>query len=150
MIFLEVLFRHLTLYNHETGVDEGLLEELTLEHPHKVLDSYIFARRSFNNTSVLLYLLLLSQRLLRIGLALLSQGGLVLLKELGGFFERILRILAVNALVVELCRRGLHLREHLEHVVGVELASTDQREQEGTMWRESSVQAQLHHEALSV
>ena len=70
MVLLEVLFCHFALNDHETCVDEGLLEQLALEHPHQVLDSNVFAGGPFDDASVGLDLLLCCQRLLRVGLAL--------------------------------------------------------------------------------
>jgi hypothetical protein len=43
MVLLEVLLCHFTLNDHQTGVDEGLLEELALEHSDEVLDSNVFS-----------------------------------------------------------------------------------------------------------
>lgn len=43
LVFLEVLLGHLPLDDHETGVDEGLLEELTLEHADEVFDPDVLA-----------------------------------------------------------------------------------------------------------
>ena len=43
--------------DHQTGVDKGLLEKLTLEHPNQVFDADVLARRSLDNTSIGLYLL---------------------------------------------------------------------------------------------
>ena len=74
----------------------------------------------------------------------------MLLKKLCRLLERVLRVLAIDAFVVKFGRRGFHLRENLEHVVGVELASSDQGEQEGAVRREGPVEAELHHERLSV
>jgi hypothetical protein len=102
MILLEILFCHFPLNDHQTGVDEGLLEKLTLEHSNQVFNANIFSRRPFNNTSISLDLLLLSQRLLGIGLALFGKSCLVLLEKFCGFLESILRIFAVDTLVIEL------------------------------------------------
>lgn len=104
MVFLEILFSHFPLNDHQTGIDKGLLEKLTLEHPNQVFDADVLARRSFDNAAIGLYLLLLRQRLLRIGLTLLSKSGLVLLEEFRGLFKSILRIFAVDALIIEFCR----------------------------------------------
>ena len=139
LILLEVLLRHLPLDDHEARVDEGLLEQLALEHPHKIFNPDVLTGRPFDDSAVGLNLLLLCQCLLRIGLSLLLQGGLVLLEELLGFLERVLRVLAIDALVVEFCGGGLDLREHLEHVVGVELAGPDQSQEEASVWRESPI-----------
>lgn len=81
VILLEILLRHLSLYDHERGVDERLLEQLTLEHAHQVLDADVFARRSFDDSTVCLDLLLSYQRLLWVRLALLNQGLLVLVEK---------------------------------------------------------------------
>lgn len=104
VVFLEILFSHFPLNDHQTGIDKGLLEKLTLEHPNQVFDADVLARRSFDNAAIGLYLLLLRQRLLRIGLTLLSKSGLVLLEEFRGLFKSILRIFAVDALIIEFCR----------------------------------------------
>ena len=101
MVLLEIFFRHLSLDDHEAGIDEGLFEELALEHPHEVFDSYIFSRRPFYYSSVCLYLLLLRKSLLWVGLALFSESLLVLLEQLCRLFESVLRILAVNAFVIK-------------------------------------------------
>ena len=81
LILLEVLLGHLALDNHETCIDERLLEQLRLEHTDQVFDSDVFSRWSFNDSSILLDLLLLEQSLLRIGLCLLSQRSLMPLKK---------------------------------------------------------------------
>jgi len=59
MILLEILFSHFPLNDHQTGVDEGLLEKLTLEHSNQVFDANIFSRWPFDNSAVSLDLLLL-------------------------------------------------------------------------------------------
>jgi len=59
MILLEILFCHFPLNDHQTGVDEGLLEKLTLEHSNQVFDANIFSRWPFDNSTVSLDLLLL-------------------------------------------------------------------------------------------
>jgi len=82
VVLLEVFLSHFPLDNHQRGVDERLLEELRLEHPDQVFDSDVLARGSLDNSSVGLDLLLLSQGLLRVRLALLGEGGLVLLQQL--------------------------------------------------------------------
>ena len=43
MILLEILFSHFPLNDHQTGVDEGLLEELALEHSNEVFDPDVLA-----------------------------------------------------------------------------------------------------------
>lgn len=139
VILLEVLFGHFSLYDHETCIDEWLFEQLTLEHAHQVLNTYVLTRWSLDDASVLLYLLLLSECLLRIGLALLLKGCLVLLQELCRLFESILWVLAIDAFVVEFGRWGLHLREDLQHVICIEFTSSYQGEEEGTMRCESAV-----------
>jgi hypothetical protein len=72
MVLLEVLFRHFTLNDHQTRVDERLLEELALEHSDEIFNTNIFTRGAFDYTTVGLNLLLLGQGLLWIGLALLG------------------------------------------------------------------------------
>lgn len=74
----------------------------------------------------------------------------MLLKELCWLFESILRVLAINAFIVELGRWSFHLREHLEHIVCCELPSSDESKEEGTVWCQSSVQSELHHQWLCV
>ena len=101
MVFLEILFSHFSLDNHQTGVDEGLLEKLTLEHSNQVFDADIFSRWTFDYTTVSLNLLLLDQCLLRIGLTLFSESCLMLLKQFGGLLESILGILAVDAFIIK-------------------------------------------------
>ena len=150
VVFLEVLFSHFSLDDHQTGVDEGLLEKLTLEHSNQVFDANIFSRWTLNNATVSLNLLLLGQCLLRIGLTLFSESCLMLLKQFGGLLESILGILAVDALIVELSRRGLDLRQHLQHVLGREFAVADQREKETTVRRQGLVQSELDHQRLRV
>lgn len=49
----------------------------------------------------------------------------MLLKELGTLLESILAVLAVDALIVELRGARFHLAQHLQHVVGVELAGAN-------------------------
>lgn len=101
LIFLEVFLRHLPLDDHETSINERLLEELTLEHSYEVLDSDVLARWTLDDATVSLDLLLLGQGLLRVGLCLLSQGSLVLLKQFLRFFEGVLRVLTIDAFVIE-------------------------------------------------
>lgn len=72
VVLLEVLLSHFPLDDHERSVDEGLLEQLRLEHPHQVLDADVLARRPLDDASVRLDLLLLSQGLLGVRLALLG------------------------------------------------------------------------------
>jgi len=139
VILLEVLFSHFSLYDHETCIDEWLFEQLTLEHAHQVLNTYVFTRWSLNDATVLLYLLLLSECLLRISLALLLKGCLMLLQQLCRLFESILRVLAINTFVVEFGCWGLHLREDLQHVICIEFTSSYQGEEESTMRCESAV-----------
>jgi|TARA_B110001450_G_scaffold237374_1_gene243562 hypothetical protein len=59
MVLLEVLFSHFPLNDHQTRVDERLLEELALEHSDKVFDTNVFTRGAFDYSSVGLDLLLL-------------------------------------------------------------------------------------------
>jgi hypothetical protein len=80
VVLLEVLLRHLALDDHQTGVDERLLEKLALEHSHEVLDSNVLSRRSLDDSTIGLDLLLLSEGLLRVCLALLLEGSLMLLQ----------------------------------------------------------------------
>lgn len=80
VVLLEVLLRHLALDDHQTGVDERLLEKLALEHSHEVLDSDVLSRRSLDDSTIGLDLLLLSEGLLRVCLALLLEGSLMLLQ----------------------------------------------------------------------
>jgi len=90
MVLLEILFCHFPLNDHQTGVDEGLLEKLTLEHPNQVFDTNIFSGWSLDDSSVGLDLLLLSQCLLRIGLTLFRKSCLVLLEQFCGFLKSVL------------------------------------------------------------
>ena len=150
MILLEVLLCHLPLYDHQAGVDKRLLEQLALKHSNQIFDANVLARRSLYDSTVRLDLLLLGQSLLRIGLALLLEGCLVLLKQFCRFFQSILRVLAVNAFIVELSRRSFYLRKYLQHVVCRKLPSSDEGEQKGPMWCQSSVETELHHQGLGV
>jgi len=79
VVLLEVLLGHFPLNDHQTRVDERLLEELALEHSDKIFDTNVFSRGAFDYSSVGLDLLLLSEGLLGVGLALLCKGSLVLL-----------------------------------------------------------------------
>jgi hypothetical protein len=146
LVFLEVLLSHLPLDDHETGVDEGLLEELALEHADEVFDPDVLSGGSLDDAAVCLDLLLLGKSLLWVGLRLLCEGSLVLLEELLRFFEGVLRVLTIDALVVELCGGSLHLREHLQHVLGVELAGSNQSQEEASVRCEGAVEPKLHHE----
>ena len=112
VVFLEVLFSHFSLDDHQTGVDEGLLEKLTFEHSNQVFDANIFSRWPFNNATVSLNLLLLGQCLLRIGLTLFSESCLMLLKQFGGLLESILGILAVDTLIVKFSSWRFNFREY--------------------------------------
>lgn len=86
LIFLKIFLGHLALDDHETCVDKGFFEKLTLEHSNQVFNPYVLSRWSLDDPAVGLDLLLLCEGLLGICLCLLGQGGLVLLEKLLGFF----------------------------------------------------------------
>lgn len=109
VVLLEVFFGHFPLYYHKAGVYKGLFEELALEHADEVFNTNVLARGALDDATIRLDLLLLRECLLRVRLALLGEGSLVLLEELGRLFQGVLRVLTVDALVVELGGRGLHL-----------------------------------------
>lgn len=90
MVLLEIFFCHFPLNDHQTGVDKGLLEKLTLEHSNQVFDANIFSRWTFYDASVSLDLLLLGQSLLRISLTLFGKSCLMFLEQFRGFLESIL------------------------------------------------------------
>lgn len=59
----------------------------------------------------------------------------MLVQQLCRLFESVLRVLAVDAFVVELGGGRLDLGEHLQHVLSGELACTDQGQEKGSMRR---------------
>ena len=74
----------------------------------------------------------------------------MLLQQLCTFFQGVLRILAVNALVVKFSSGSLHLRQNLQHIISIEFSSPDESEEEGSMGSQSAVQTQFHHQRLRV
>ena len=149
----EDLVVHAALNDEERGGDEGLLEELSLEHFDQVLDAQFLSQlRILTGHHLLLEsqvrlrqsALLLRGMQLRLDLRLLLEQA-----DLGALLECELAVLAVDALGVDHAGGQLHFGHHLAEVFNVYFPRPDQSKQEGLVRRVDAVQLQVQEQGLS-